>query len=323
MEQRAPINAGKRPIESALADELARGDLALMKIGPVLGHLLGNDDHALFSDEVVARVRGMIDSLAQQFAHAEVEALAPVDGHRRIVQRSEAIGAQLVQVPSLLGHCHALGLEWQLALRLESEHALDPVLSPLIQALIASDEPTTASLGMGALAAQARFAQAQRRMELSLGELPADIFHATLLAWRAQAGPTSFESLSAADAKLRMNYDEGASRLALLERLVVAMGGGVTAALSIDHAGTALFLSALAAASGQSRDSLAVATNERQASRLLLALRSTGLKSQAVDELLVYLHRETNVPEGASAISPEKAARLLDRSWNGMAGRDA
>jgi hypothetical protein len=42
------------------------------------------------------------------------------------------------------------------------------VLSPLLQALVASSDETTAALAMKFLAAQARFGQAQRRMRLAL-----------------------------------------------------------------------------------------------------------------------------------------------------------
>ena len=51
--------APQSPIESVLADELARGDVVLGTAGPMLGLLLANYGHGLFSDAVVARVRGM------------------------------------------------------------------------------------------------------------------------------------------------------------------------------------------------------------------------------------------------------------------------
>ena len=47
-------------VESMLRAELAQGDAMLSTAAPILRHLLVNDDLALFSDEVVARVRGML-----------------------------------------------------------------------------------------------------------------------------------------------------------------------------------------------------------------------------------------------------------------------
>ena len=304
-----------RKVEAALVSELARGDLALAKIAPVLGHLLGNDDHALFSDEVVARVRGMLGHLARQLLLAEAVEAGSDDAQALVARHAASLAMRLSEEGRILAHCHALALEWQLCLRLEEEHGLDPVLSPLVQALVASDESGTASLGMAGLAAQARFSQAQRRMELKLGELPAELFHTAMVAWRADAAAARMTSLDSAEAKLRDGFDEGASRLAIFERLVVAMGKGVTAALVVEHAGVGLFLSALAAASEQTREQVAVATNERQAARLLLALRSTGLKPKTAEAQLVYLHGTITLPPGSTQVSPDRAASLLDSAW--------
>lgn len=307
----APRFPGDRGAEAVLADELARGDAALAKVAPVLGHLLGNDDEALFSDETVARVRGMLSHLGQQLAMAEAESNGVPDPQRHIAGRSEVIATALASEAELLRHCHALALEWQLTLRLEKERGLDPVLSPLLQALIASDDSATAALGMASLTAQARFAQAQRRMELQLGELPAELFHQVIIGWRAKAGPAGSVALDAAERQLRERYDEGQGRLALNERLVAAMGKGAMVGLSLEHAGVATFLSALAAAVSQAREGIVVATNVRQAARLMLALRSTGLKQQSVEEQLVYLHGAVPFPAGACEISVERAAALL------------
>jgi hypothetical protein len=55
-----------------------------------------------------------------------------------------ALIAVLSESPAFLGHVHALVLEWQLTELLQARLALDPVLSPLLQALIGSSEETTA-----------------------------------------------------------------------------------------------------------------------------------------------------------------------------------
>ena len=137
-----------REVEGALAQELARGNSAIVKIVPVLGHLLGNEDEALFSDETVARVKGMLTHQARELAIAETDAGQQEGAARQVSARILTLYPVLAGQPALLRHCHALALEWQLALRLESERGIDPVLSPLIQALVASDESATASLGM-------------------------------------------------------------------------------------------------------------------------------------------------------------------------------
>jgi hypothetical protein len=167
---------------------------------------------------------------------------------------------------------------------------------------------------MKALAAQARFIQSQRRMELPLGELPGDLFHAALITMRAQAHEDEDEAAGKAEAALRAGFDESNSRLGLIARLVTGMGGGAIAALSIDHAGAAIFLSALAIGSGQDRDLAVLSTNDRQLARLALSLRAAGLKPQAVEEQFLYLHPEIGLPNGFEQLRADRAAALLSAS---------
>ena len=61
-------------VETRLRDELAQGDAILSTAAPILRHLLVNEDQALFSDEVVARVRWMLTDVARQLLHALAEA---------------------------------------------------------------------------------------------------------------------------------------------------------------------------------------------------------------------------------------------------------
>ena len=115
-------------------------------------------------------------------------------------------------------------------------------------------------------------------------------------------------------ARIRASYDESRSRLGLISRLVTGMGGGATAALSLTHAGVAMFLSALALASGQERDAAVLATNEGQLARLALALRAAGLKPTAVEEQFVSLHPDVSLPDGFDSLGADRAAALLARS---------
>ncbi len=303
-------------IERVLRDDLALGDAQLGSIAPILRHLLNTDEHSVFSDEIVARVRGMAGDVARQLldATAEIPGGGMHQNHPREV--IEALSSSVFAHPGFLAHCHALALEWQLTERLQARLALDPVLTPLLQALISSPEPTTAASAMALLASQARFAQAQRRMQLPLTELPGDLLHAALKTMRGHAapGPDVQERAAAAEAKVRGNYDESRSRLGLIARLVSAMGGGARAALSVSHAGVAVFLSALSLASGQDRDLTVLTTNEGQLTRLALALRSAGIKPAAVEEQFLALHPDAGLPAGFEQLGADRAAALLARS---------
>ncbi len=315
------IETGEAPVEARLRDELARADAALATIGPVLGHLLAEHDHSLLSDEIVSRVRGMLGDIARQLASSMAEAAETADPALLSEPDAASLTARLSHDEALIRHCHALALEGQLALRLERRAGIDPVLSPLLQALIASDDATTAGIAMATLAAQARFVQQQRRMELPLGELPAELFDRVLSSaaeWRAaqQGAQGSARTVGT----WRRNYDEGASRLALLARLVEGMGAASVAALSLGHAGAAMFLTALAAASRLDRGLAIAATNESQQARLALALRAAGLKPREVEEQLLVVHADVALPEGFEALRAERAAEILAFTYPGPRG---
>jgi len=194
--------------------------------------------------------------------------------------------------------------------RLHARLGLDAVLSPLLQALIASPDAATAGAGMSLLAAQARFTQAQRRMQLPLGELPADLLHTALVALRGRS-ELSLAQIDAAERRICEKFDEGRSRLGLMTRLILGMGGGAHVALSVDHAGAALFLTALGIANGQDRALAVISTNEVQVARLSLALSAAGLKAPAIEEQFLALHPDIALPEGFEAIVPDRAAAML------------
>lgn len=303
-------------VDRVLRDELAHGDALIGTIAPILRHLLANDEHSVFSDDIIARVRGMFNDVASQLLDELCVAAGTPDERSHNQAHSFALVDGLVAHPGFLAHLHALALEWQLTERLQARLALDPVLSPLLQSLIASADPSLASTAMALLAAQARFAQSQRRMQLPLVELPGDFLHAALLNLRGLAGDDSAaQQLSQqADQAIRARFDENRSRLGLISRVVGGMGGGATAALVVSHAGVSIFLSALALASGQDRDMVVLSTNEGQMARLALALRAAGLKSQAVEEQFVSLHPDVALPDGFEQLDADNAAALLARS---------
>lgn len=304
MIQSSIIPQAPASVESVLREELVHGDAMLGTIAPILRHLLANDDHSVFGDEIIARVRGVTGDIARQLLDA-----AGADQSGPPAEQVDSLAAALVEVPGFLSHIHALALEWQLIQRLQARLALDPVLSPLLQNLIASSEAATSSLAMNLLAAQARFCQAQKRMKLSIVELPGDLLYGALEVFRARSGET--DAVSSAVATIRERYDESCSRLGLAARLVMSMGAGAVAALSITHAGASLFLSALSIATGQNRDLTVLSTNEAQLARLALALRAAGLKPQAIEEQFLALHPDVALPEGFENLGSDRAAALL------------
>ena len=303
-------------VEAALGAELARGDSMLGSIPPLLRHLLVNDDHSVFGDEIIARVRGMLADLATQLLEDlrgtnEEEPQKPPCGDEHA-----ELARMLVDIRGLVTHLHALALEWQLTERLHARLGLDPVLSPLMQALVASSDPGTSGTAMNLLAAQSRFVQSQRRMQLPLTELPGDLLHGALLAMRMHAGvePDVDDAAQAAETAIRARYDESRCRLGLIARMITGMGGGAVAALSLSHAGVALFISALSIAAGQDRDLAVLSTNEGQIGRFALALRAAGLKTRDVEEQFLVLHPEVTLPEGFDRLAADRAAAILSVS---------
>jgi hypothetical protein len=300
-------------VELLLRDELGRGDAMIATSRPILRHLLANEDHGLFSDEMIARIRGMMNHVASQLLFAQAAAAEAFDRAGYAADRQEDLAQALFEDTDFLAHAHALTLEAQLTERLQARSGIDAVLTPLVQELAAAREMDVAGLAMAVLAAQARFVQHHRRMELPLGELPGDLFHRALLLMRSQAGDD--EALAEqAERRLRDDYEEGAGRLGLLTRLVITMGQKATRALAIDHAGLAIFSTALAMASGQGRALTVLSFADRQFARLALALRAAGLKQQAVEEQFLYLHPEIALPDGFEALRADRAAALLAAS---------
>ena len=303
-----------RAVESLLGDELAAADFAQANVGPILRHLLGNDDHALFSDRIVAQVRAQIEDLARQLALSLETALGHADPRGAANATAPLLAAALIDSPPILAHAHALALEAQLAERLATRLSLDAVLSPLLQSLIASSDPNTAATAMALLAAQARFVQAQRRGELPLAELPGDLLHTALLIMREHGcgnDPARDRIAAVLETAIRSNFDEAANRLGLLHRLVGGMGGGAIAALDVEHAGVALFVTALGLGAGLERDHAMFATTEAQLPRLALALLASGANSALVEQQFFAIHPEVTLPEGFETLRADRAAALL------------
>lgn len=302
--------AADQAVEAILLEELAREARALAAVVPVMRHLLASEAQALVSDAILARARGMIQDLAAQLLAAmagrDPAARTPAAAHPTVL---DTLGEALMRHEALLAFCHGLAVEGLIAERCQQRHAIDPVLSPLLQEMIASEDPAIASLAMSTLAAQSRFMQGQRRMELPLGELPAELFHALLA--QAQATVPSAAQDSAGLVRLQAGYDEAISRLGLIARLVATMRRGLVAALSLDHAGLSLFSSALAASIRTQRGAVVLACNEGQGARLALMLRAADLGLPAIERLLLVVEPSGRMPRALANLSPERAASLL------------
>lgn len=299
--------------ENALRQDLARGDAVIESVTPILRHLLCGEDHSIFADEIVASTRGMLADVARQLLDALSANGGPVV---RDPDLAFALVDRFIAEAPLLGHVHALALEAQLALRLEARLGLDPVVSPLLQALLASSDAAVSALAMGLLAAQARFVQNQRRMQLPLNELPGDLLHQVLLDFREvlSARGMNHGSAEQAEAAIRSAYDESRSRLGLLSRLVTGMGGGVTAGLSLAHAGGAMFLTALALSAGQDRDRATLIVSQEQLTRLALALRAAGIKPDAIVQQLEILQPGAPLKSFLGQLGADQASSLLAHS---------
>lgn len=298
--------------QAAVADlrhELARGDVALAGVAPVLSHLLSSSSQALVSEDLVARMRGMLGNLAIQILRTEAE----VSGDSRQLELSvtDELAGKLAGSSTLVSHCYAIAMESQLAEQLEQTHGIDQVLTPLLQELIASPDENMAELAMGAMTAQARFVQVQRRMNLPLAELPAELFHVTLAQWSAMRGDAESMQRERVLQVLRGGYDESSSRLGMLTRLIGSLGHGLRSAIDLEHAGFALFVSGLARASKQSRELAVLSCHERQATRLALALRAAGLKPEEMRKQFLLIQSDLAMPRGADVISQERALSLI------------
>jgi hypothetical protein len=298
--------AASDAVEAILRDGLVRESRALAAVAPVLRHLLGTEAQSLLSDAILARVRGIMGDLAAQLLAIRAgRDPATREGSAGDPAMLDALTEKLLADESLLAFCHATAAEGLIAQRLQQRHAIDPVLSPLLQELIASEDPAIAAVAMGALAAQSRFVQSQRRMELPLGELPAELFlRVTTMARRDYEEPVTL-------AHVQAGYDEAASRIGLLARLVAAMGRGVVAGLALEHAGLALFSSALASVTRWPRNIGVLSCHEGQGVSLALRLRAAGLVPAVIERQLALTDPAARLPRAFAEVSADRAALLL------------
>lgn len=305
-----------------LRGALARCEQVLQSSVPVLRHLVGNSESSLFHEEVLARVRGMLDHLGSQMLRRYLDMAGRGEDEPIPLAELDALVTALLDDEALLAHVHAAAIEWRITQRLAERRSSEIVLTPLVQELVGSENADTARLGMNFLTAQARFAQHARRLQLELGELPSDLLNSCLKSLRRVAGnrADARRDVQMAIRKIQDSFDEGATRLGLASRLVTGTPTRA-AALDPEHAGIPLFAAALAEASGVSRDVVMLGIAEGQAPRLGLMLRAAALDRRQVERTVLMLHPDARLPEGLGEIDRHTAASLLKAGPAGTGGR--
>lgn len=300
-------------IESLLRQDLFHADQAMLHMGPILRHLLQNDDRSIFSDEIIARVRGMLADVARQLVQAMGEAAGHADAAAWAREAGPGLAEMLAAKPPLLHYLHMLAVEWQLTEKLQGRLAIDPVLTPLLQDVIASPDPDLAARGMNLLAAQARFGQQVRRMQTPLGELPTELHEIALATMKDYVGDDAAGQAAAemSEITLRQRRAVAASRLDLLAHIIAALGVDRPSTLQLDHAGAALFLSGLAVSAGLARETAIMCTTENQMPRLALSLVAANVRREGVVAIFSALHPDIAVPAGIERLDPARATALL------------
>lgn len=303
--EKPPMSATSDLRETLVSGERIRG-AAL----PVLRHLLGQSDPVMYCDAALAKIRGMLRDLARNLLAARAGAAGLHEVQGFVEAEEGTLVAMLAADDAILAHAHALALETVLTERLQEAASLDPVVSPLLQQLIAAGDEDQAASAMEVLAAQARFLQHQQRMELSPEDLPEKLFLNALLVMRAHAGSHDPDAQEA-ERSLRDARRSAPNRLTLIDGLLADASGTKAQTLSVSGAGVAIFLSALARASGQDRSKLVLALFARDSIYPALAMRVAGLESGQIETQLAMLGVDRLTELDLAAISGERAADLL------------
>jgi len=92
------------PVDAGLRAELARGDMALSTLTPVLTHFRSTPDRSLFSDSIIARVRGMMRSAACRLLRVEAEEIGANDVFAYAENRADALAEDLATHAAFLSH---------------------------------------------------------------------------------------------------------------------------------------------------------------------------------------------------------------------------
>jgi hypothetical protein len=293
-------------ILDGLREELISDDRALASVVPVLSHVLAHPGEPLVSDEVVARMRGLVAGIAMAF---------PTSTN---AESCDALASELAKNGNLVSHCYALGVEGAITQSLSENYGIEPSLPALVQELIGSKEAAIAELAMAFMASQARFSEGHNRGTAALYELPSELFDAAVTAWKLWASSNKISAVSVdladAEAELRARYDEGSTRLGLLNRMLSAIGASSQVLAEIETAGLAIFASATAKEAGQPRELVILSCQTQQSLRLALALKASGRSSEAILHQFAFLGRNIVLPADFDEWDAKQATDILNAS---------
>ena len=290
--------------------EAARDGAMMVPTAQILRQLLAKERDGLFSDAIVARCGAMIGSLARQLLQALARETGQSDIAGFVEPRAEALGQALSAQGDLLEHCHAAAVEAMLADKLYESAGIDPVTGPLLKSLLAAEDADIAGAAMHVLAAQARFMHTSRRMELSLHELPGEVFHRALGTFAAHFSADG-DGAVAVTTKLGSHYDEGAGRVPQLARLIMVLSDDKGATARLADAGLAIFATALGTEAGQGREQAILALGESDPWRLAVMMRAADMAPAAMAETLAILHPTAELDQQLAQLEPLVAASLL------------
>lgn len=290
--------------EAAMRELLAQGEQTRRSLPQQLRHRIGFADPSLFDDELIARTRGLLVHLTAQITGGRPVGSGTADH----LKARDAILRALFDHPAMLAHCHALALEYRLTRRFGEQADIDPVLPPILQEMIASPNEATSRLAAAVLAAQTRFLNNMERMQLPLRQLPGELLHDVFAIGRQWLGEPIIAD--AVEQAVRTSYDEGATRVALLGRLVNTAEYPQARGWQLQESGAPLFLASLALGAGLSLHEAALLTTESQIVRFALTMRALRYNPGAINRNLYILHDEVALPLIAG-MEPDAASTIL------------
>jgi len=288
---------------ASLRADLAGDDRALSGVVPVLSHVLTNRGEPMVSDDIIARMRGLIASAAEQLlASKEEEASA---------EEVDSLSTALASNGSIVTHYYALAFEGGLSEDLAERNGLDPVISPLIRELMGSKDNSVAEIATKLMASQARFIEGQKRRQSSIFELPPELLEEVLVTVKTWAKQQIRPLGTQLSADLKEAYDEASTRLGLLTHLIAMLGASGELVCEIETAGFAIFCSALAAQTRQPRELMVLSCQSHQSLRLALALKATGISTESTIRQFEFIGSDVTFPAGFDIWDGESAADML------------
>ncbi|MEP2233184.1 MAG: hypothetical protein ABJQ41_03935 [Marinomonas sp.] len=292
---------------SALRADLANDDHVLATAVPVVAHMLGDQASALMRDDVIACMRGTLIAIARQ--------LFSFAGFSEDTADLRSLESMFASNGNLVNHCYSLAVEGVINQQLSDEHGIDPALPALLQELIESRDANISQLAMDLLASQTRFVEGQRRGgSAALFELPPEHFDAALSVFKSWILKRGLSCSDKLDLEIRVQYNEGVTRLSMLTRLLIAVGASAEIVTEIETAGLALFISAISKSTGQPRELIALSCQPQQSLRLAVAMKAAGRSSEAVIRQLMIAGADISLPAGFIDLEANEAFALLKTS---------